>query len=165
MNIRISKRRQKWLLLPVALWLMWQFVGRQDAATQPARSGAGQQQGRAAMHSAAPAGGHTPASAFAARLSDIQMQGEGRVIKTLPDDHEGSRHQRFILQQADGHTVLVAHNIDLAPRLNGLKKGDTVGFFGEYEYNARGGVIHWTHHDPQGRHADGWLEYRGKRYQ
>ncbi|MCP2039483.1 hypothetical protein L1281_000048 [Neisseria sp. HSC-16F19] len=164
MNIRIPKRYQKWLLLPVALWLVWQFVTQQDGATQSVQGGAGQQT-TAATPSAAPVGGHTPASAFAARLSKVQMQGEGRVIKTLPDDNEGSRHQRFILKQADGHTVLVAHNIDLAPRLEGLKKGDTVGFYGVYEYNERGGVIHWTHHDPRGRHIDGWLEYRGKRYQ
>ena len=54
---------------------------------------------------------------------------------------------------------------DLAPRIYGLSAGDTVSFFGEYEPNAQGGVIHRTHHDPQGRHVDGWLEHRGRRYQ
>jgi len=26
-------------------------------------------------------------------------------------------------------------------------------------------VIHWTHHDPQGKHINGWLKYQGKMYQ
>ena len=97
--------------------------------------------------------------------SDVQVEGVGVVIKVLPDDLKGSRHQKFILRLASGNTILVAHNIDLAPRIPNLKKGDTVGFFGEYEWNNKGGVVHWTHHDPRGKHLDGWLESGGKRYQ
>lgn len=94
-----------------------------------------------------------------------QVQGSGKVVRILSDDNEGSRHQRFILELASGQTVLVAHNIDLAPRISGIRTGDTVSFYGEYEPNPQGGVIHWTHHDPQGRHVGGWLEHRGQRYQ
>lgn len=99
------------------------------------------------------------------RQSDLQVQGEGVVIKILPDDVKGSRHQRFILRLSGGQTLLIAHNIDLAPRINGLSKGDNVAFFGEYEWNAKGGVLHWTHHDPKGRHIDGWLKHDGKIHQ
>ena len=94
-----------------------------------------------------------------------QVEGSGMVLRVLSDDNKGSRHQRFILELRSGRTVLVAHNIDLAPRIPGLESGDSVSFFGEYESNDQGGVIHWTHHDPQGRHIDGWLEHRGQRYQ
>ncbi len=109
--------------------------------------------------------GATLQSAFVNKQSDFQIQGQGVVKKVLPDDRKGLQHQRFILQTSPDQTVLVAHNIDIADRLAGLKKGDTVGFYGEYEWNSQGGVIHWTHHDPGGRHINGWLKYNGKTYQ
>lgn len=97
--------------------------------------------------------------------SDRQVQGSGRVSRILSDDNDGSRHQRFILTLASGQTLLVAHNIDLAPRIQSLQIGDTVSFHGEYEWNDKGGVIHWTHHDPQKQHVGGWLEHVGQRYE
>ncbi len=105
------------------------------------------------------------AAAFQDRESDLQVRDVGVVERVLTDDNDGSRHQRFILRLSTGQTVLVAHNIDLAPRLAGIARGDTVAFNGEYEWGAEGGVIHWTHHDPAGRHQGGWLEWRGKRVQ
>lgn len=107
----------------------------------------------------------TPETAFANKQSDLQLKGRGVVKKMLPDDRKGARHQKFILQTSPEQTVLVAHNIDVAKRLPGLRKGDTVEFYGEYEWTERGGVIHWTHHDPNGRHINGWLRYNGKTYQ
>ncbi len=103
--------------------------------------------------------------AFKNRRSDFQIQDSGTVIKNLPDDLKGSRHQKFILKNKTGETVLVAHNIDLAPKIKSLKEGDRVDFYGEYEWNPRGGVVHWTHHDPKGRHISGWLKHKGKTYQ
>ena len=103
--------------------------------------------------------------AYKNRQSDIQVRGQGTVSRILPDDIDGSRHQRVILQVQDGLSLLIAHNIDLAPRVTGLNEGDMVEFFGEYEWNPKGGVIHWTHHDPNGRHIDGWLKHRGQTYQ
>ena len=103
--------------------------------------------------------------AFQQQQSNVQVQASGRVKAILADDQEGSRHQKFILALGNGLTVLVAHNIDLAPRIDHLQKGDVVEFYGEYEYNPKGGVIHWTHHDPQRQHLDGWLKYQGRTYQ
>jgi hypothetical protein len=101
---------------------------------------------------------------FRAFEDGAMVESQGVVEKTLPDDNEGSKHQRFILKLANGQTVLVAHNIDLAARINGLTRGDSVKFRGQYETNNRGGVVHWTHHDPRGEHPAGWLEHNGKRY-
>lgn len=103
--------------------------------------------------------------AFKQQRSDIQVHAAGRVKVVLKDDLKGSRHQKFILTLDNGMTVLVAHNIDLAPRIEQLAKGDWVEFYGEYEYSAQGGVIHWTHHDPKGRHVGGWLKHAGQSYQ
>lgn len=103
--------------------------------------------------------------AYENNQSNLQVQGAGQVSRVLPDDNKGSRHQRFILQLSTGQTILIAHNIDLAQRIDGLQEGDTVEFFGEYEWNDKGGVVHWTHHDPGGRHTDGWLKHNGTIYQ
>jgi hypothetical protein len=119
----------------------------------------------AASAPAAAASNRPIADAFEHRASDVQVHGTGVVRKILRDDDEGSRHQRFIVQLDAGHTVLIAHNIDLAPRVAALREGDTVTFYGEYEWNPKGGVIHWTHRDPAGRHVDGWIEHDGRRYQ
>ncbi len=103
--------------------------------------------------------------AYQNRLSDIQVSGSGKVSRILRDDNEGSRHQRFILRLSSGQTLLIAHNIDLAPKINTLQEGDVVQFFGEYEWNSKGGVVHWTHHDPGGSHVGGWLKHDGRKYE
>lgn len=105
------------------------------------------------------------AQAFQSQKSDLQVTASGKVVAILKDDNEGSRHQKIILELANGQTVLLAHNIDLAPRIDDLRKGDMVQFYGEYEYSAKGGVIHWTHADPAKRHPDGWLKHAGRTYQ
>lgn len=103
--------------------------------------------------------------ALESRASGVQLQDQGAVIKVLPDDNDGSRHQKFILKLRSGQTVLIAHNIDIASRIGSLRMGDDVAFNGEYEWNSQGGVIHWTHRDPGGRHKAGWLKHGGQTYQ
>ena len=91
---------------------------------------------------------HTGASdiftAFKNQQSDVQVRGKGIVSRILRDDNDGSRHQKFILKLANNQTVLVAHNIDLSPRVSGLKIGDSIEYYGEYEWSEQGGVLHWT---------------------
>lgn len=104
-------------------------------------------------------------AAFNNRVAKLQVKGQGIIVKVLKDDLDGSRHQRLLLKVNDKQTVLVAHNIDLAPRIPNPKVGDVVTFYGEYVWNNQGGVIHWTHRDPRAKHADGWLRHNQKIYQ
>ncbi len=101
---------------------------------------------------------------YQAERSGQVVEGTGAVLRVLRDDRDGSQHQRFILRLTSGHTLLVSHNIDLAPRVVDLEAGDRVEFRGQYEWNDRGGVLHWTHHDPDGRRAGGWLRHGGTTY-
>lgn len=104
-------------------------------------------------------------NAYQTRARNHQVRGSGTVTRLLADDNDGSRHQRFILRLNSGRTLLVSHNIDLAPRIASLQVGDAVEFNGEYEWNAKGGVLHWTHHDPQGNHEAGWIKHHDRVYQ
>ena len=102
-------------------------------------------------------------AAYAAKRSRVWLETEGQVTRILSDDNEGSRHQRFILAVGGGHTVLIAHNIDLADRVP-VSQGDSVSLRGRFEWNDRGGVIHWTHHDPDGTQKGGWILANGELY-
>jgi hypothetical protein len=121
---------------------------------------------------AAQTGATTAATAEDPARLAFQQRARGRVIKTigtveriLEDDRDGSPHQRFIIRTQGGVSLLIAHNLDLAPRLEGLGTGELVTVYGEYEWNDKGGVMHWTHDDPQGKHITGYIEWRGRRYQ
>jgi hypothetical protein len=148
---------KKLLLLAIAGAAAW-WLARQPA--------------EAPRESAAPPAAFTAARAedriavaFANRERGVAVEGRGRVEKLLGDDSLGDRHQRFILRLPSGQTVLVTHNIDLAPRVEPLAVGDTVAFRGEYEWNDKGGIVHWTHHDPAGRHPGGWLKHEGRTFE
>lgn len=100
--------------------------------------------------------------AFENRRSGVRVEGRGRVVRILPDDDAGSHHQRFIVRLDSGTTVLVAHAIDVAGRVSPLEVGDELSFRGEYVWNPKGGLVHWTHRDPAGQHPGGWIR-RGER--
>ena len=102
-------------------------------------------------------------AAFAARRSGVWLEMQGHVARVLSDDHEGSRHQRFVLQLGDRQTLLRAHNIDLAERVP-VASGDRVAFRGMYEWNDLGGLVHWTHRDPHGIEDGGWVRFRTRDY-
>ncbi|MES2181771.1 MAG: DUF3465 domain-containing protein [Pseudomonadota bacterium] len=106
----------------------------------------------------------TVAELYASKASHVQTEDSGTVVKLLPDDTLGLRHQRFLVKVASGQTLLFAHNIDLSSRIVDIKVGDQIDFRGEYIYNPKGGIVHWTHHDPQGKHYAGWLKHNGRTY-
>lgn len=105
-------------------------------------------------------------AAYGDRRSDLMVEASGTAYRLLTDDLEGSRHQRIIVELPSGHTLLVSHNIDIAPRIDDIREGDPIRFRGEYEWNELGGIVHWTHRDPEGNdHPDGWLCHNTIYYQ
>ena len=91
------------------------------------------------------------------------LETEGKVIKLLKDDTKGNPHQKFLIKLAPDITLLVAHNIALAKRAP-IQQGDSIKIRARYEWNNRGGVLHWTHHDPKGKQQGGWIYANGKYY-
>ena len=103
--------------------------------------------------------------AFTSHARDIRVDGSGSVSRVLSDDNQGERHQRFLVLLPTGQSILIVHNIDIAPRVDNLRVGDEIEFEGEYVWNERGGLVHWTHHDPSRRHRPGWVKHAGHIYQ
>jgi acylphosphatase len=101
--------------------------------------------------------------AFRNHLSGVMVTAEGSVERILSDDTQDSRHQRFTVRLPSGQTLLVAHNIDLAPRVP-VVAGAQLKLHGEYEWNDKGGVVHRTHKDPQHQQEAGWIEFGGRKY-
>jgi hypothetical protein len=113
--------------------------------------------------SAPRAGNGAIVEAYRQRKSDVWLEGSGTVEALLPDDRQGSKHQKFIVRVDRDLTILVSHNIDLAPRVP-IDKGDAVTFRGEYVWNSKGGLVHWTHRDPRGRRG-GWIRLGDEVYE
>ncbi len=110
-----------------------------------------------------PRKGVTPQVAFNEKRDGAWVVGTGTVERILRDDTKAPRHQRFVVEIVPGQTMLVAHNIDFAPRVP-LKPGDTIAFRGEYVWNVQGGVLHWTHRDKRDKNAGGWIVWKGQNF-
>ena len=130
-------------------------LGAQGVATPPRPS--------ARAQASAPADEARLMDAARRHARNVPVEVTGVVTKLLRDDTFGIAHQKFLIRAA-GLSILVAHNLDLAARV-AVQPGDTIRVRGEYVWNAQGGVLHWTHRDPRGRHPAGFIEVRGQRIQ
>lgn len=102
--------------------------------------------------------------AQSAHLVNAPVTVSARVLKILREDIEGTPHQKFLIILSNGSTVLIAHNIQMAPQVP-IQEGTFITIHGDYIWNAKGGLIHWTHHSDTPKHGDGWIYYNGRRYQ
>lgn len=104
---------------------------------------------------------------FNGMRSDIQVEAEGEVVHLLPDDTDEKPHQLFLVELDNGITIKISHNTAVSPYIESLRKGDTIRFHGEYEYNDKGGVVHWTHRTQgtRNKHPHGWLLHEGVKYE
>ena len=110
-----------------------------------------------------PLEGISPRDAFYQKKENVWVVSTGTVIRILRDDTKRPRHQRFIVDYGGGRTVLIAHNIDQAPRVP-FKRGDAIAFRGKYVWNDDGGVVHWTHRDSRSKKGGGWIIWKGQNF-
>ena len=98
--------------------------------------------------------------AYLKQYSDLFLMVEGEVAKILSDDIDGTPHQRFIIITSAGQTLLITHNLRLAPRVP-LQPGLKLRIYGEYRWNPKGGLIHKTHGSKRKGDPHGWVEIIG----
>lgn len=89
---------------------------------------------------------------FEAQRSGVTVSTTGHVTRILAEDNKDSRHLKFLIDVLRGLSLLVAYNVDLASCIPLSVNGD-VTIFGQYEWTDKGGLLHWTHHDPSGDHV------------
>jgi hypothetical protein len=105
------------------------------------------------------------AAAYAGQ-APAQVDFEATVLSP-PRYFYGSRshatHEAFDAR-SDAGPVEVVDNVDIAPRCP-VQVGDRIEVRGELVHDpGRLPVVHWTHHDPSSRHADGFIRLRGQTY-
>jgi hypothetical protein len=102
---------------------------------------------------------------FQSHRSNVEVTADGTVVRLLPDRTSSTgTHEQFIIKLASQDlTVEIEHNFSIAARVP-VAEGDHVIVHGEYIWTAKGGLIHFTHHDPQGTHEGGYIVDNGKTY-
>jgi hypothetical protein len=106
--------------------------------------------------------------AWAHHRSRIEVTAAGSVARILGTrEGRSGAHEGFLLHlrgaSGRGLTVRVEDNVDLTGPIP-LAPGDDVEVRGEYIYDPRGGLIHYTHTDPRGRHPGGYVRVGDKIY-
>jgi hypothetical protein len=106
--------------------------------------------------------------AWRAARSRVEVTASGSVARVL-GQREGpsGMHEGFLLHLRGGAgrglTVRVEDNTDITGPIP-LRAGDDVVVRGEYIYDSRGGIIHYTHRDPRARHPAGYVRVNGRIY-
>jgi hypothetical protein len=100
--------------------------------------------------------------------SHVEVTASGSVARVLGERSGPSgMHEGFLLhlRGSEGHglTVRIEDNVDLTGPIP-LRAGDDVTVRGEYIYDSRGGLIHYTHRDPRGHHPGGFVRVNGRLY-
>lgn len=136
-----------------------------SAPTQPASQTAKTSEAAPRQQTPKPNDDGGIAELFRKKQSDTWVEATGTIKKMLPDDTDGDKHQRFIVKLSTNIEILIAHNIDTAPRVP-AGEGDAISFRGEYEWTEKGGTVHFTHAPKFSRKTPGgWIDYKGKRYE
>jgi Protein of unknown function (DUF3465) len=109
----------------------------------------------------------TLCDAYSAGRSHVEVVVDGTVTRVLGvAPGRESPHEGFLLKLASGCSLVVRveANTDFTGAIP-LTEGQRVAVKGEYEFYPRGGVVHWTHRDPRGRHEGGYISAGGQVYE
>ena len=96
---------------------------------------------------------------------------DASVVRVLGDRAGRSGvHEGFVINACPRLTsctrewtyLKVEDNVDITGPIP-LQRGDAVSLLGQLECDDN--VIHWTHHDPRGRHQSGYIKVNGKLYE
>lgn len=105
-------------------------------------------------------------AAYSAQRSHVEVVADGPVTRLFGvREGRSSPHEGFLMRLASGCSLIV--RVEVNTVFTGsfpLSTGERVIVKGEYEYYSSGGVIHWTHHDPRGRHENGYIDAGGTLY-
>jgi hypothetical protein len=72
-------------------------------------------------------------------------------------------HEAFDVRSSAGRLEVV-DNVSIAPRCP-VRTGDSIEVCGQMVHDpGRQPVVHWTHHDPAGRHPGGFIRLDGRLY-
>jgi len=105
-------------------------------------------------------------AAYSATRSHVEVVADGTITRILGvQAGRVSPHEGFLLRLASGCALIVRveANTDFTGPIP-LTAGEHVLVKGEYEYYPLGGVVHWTHRDPRGRHENGYISAAGRLY-
>jgi hypothetical protein len=107
-------------------------------------------------------------AAWQQHRSPVEVSANGTIVKVLGiRGGRSGRHEGFLVHlsgnEAHDLTIRVEDNVDLTGPIP-LHAGDAVELRGEYIFDPRGGILHYTHRDPRGRHPSGYVRVNGRMY-
>lgn len=87
----------------------------------------------------------------------------GAVVTRVLGERESrsGAHEGFVVR-AGQRSFTIEDNVDITGPIP-LRRGDVVSLLGQLECDDY--VIHWTHHDPRGRHPSGYVKVNGRLYE
>ncbi|MBV9277651.1 MAG: DUF3465 domain-containing protein [Candidatus Eremiobacteraeota bacterium] len=96
--------------------------------------------------------------------SHVEVHFSGTIARYLGTHYSQSgEHEGFLIMPSGStNSLMVEDNVNLSGFIP-MRRGDAVELQGQYECNDS--VIHWTHHDPSGRHVGGFVIVNGRRFQ
>lgn len=106
---------------------------------------------------------YAQASAICARGGRFtELRAAGTVVSLLGErESRSGLHEGFFVRFGNAAPVRVEDNADITGIVP-LRAGEHILIQGQYECDDD--VLHWTHHDPSGRHLAGFIEADGHTY-